>query len=136
MTMTFEEILDRILDILQRRGRVSYRALKRQFELDDAYLNNLKTELIEVLQIAVDQDKTMLVLRWSSAPPLASPPPAASSALQAVPQAESATAPISYSTPDAERRQLTVMFCDLVDSTALSTQLDPEDLREVVRAYQ
>jgi class 3 adenylate cyclase/predicted ATPase len=38
--------------------------------------------------------------------------------------------------PEAERRQLTVMFCDLVDSTALSTQLDPEDLREIVRAYQ
>jgi class 3 adenylate cyclase/energy-coupling factor transporter ATP-binding protein EcfA2 len=36
----------------------------------------------------------------------------------------------------AERRQLTVMFCDLVGSTALSGQLDPEDLREVVRAYQ
>jgi class 3 adenylate cyclase len=38
--------------------------------------------------------------------------------------------------PDAERRQLTVMFCDLVDSTALSGQLDPEDLRDVIRAYQ
>src|SRR5262249_4780373 len=38
--------------------------------------------------------------------------------------------------PEAERRQLTVMFCDLVDSTALSEQLDPEELREVVRAYQ
>src|SRR5438093_6402594 len=38
--------------------------------------------------------------------------------------------------PDAERWQLTVLFCDLVDSTALSRQLDPEDLREVVRAYQ
>src|SRR5262245_54842426 len=36
----------------------------------------------------------------------------------------------------AERRQLTVMFCDLVGSTALSAQLDPEELREVVRAYQ
>jgi class 3 adenylate cyclase len=34
-----------------------------------------------------------------------------------------------------QRRQLTVMFCDLVGSTALSTQLDPEDLREVMRAY-
>src|SRR2546426_855664 len=39
-------------------------------------------------------------------------------------------------TPEAERRQLTVLFCDLVDSTALSSQLDPEDYREVVRAYQ
>src|SRR5262249_41722674 len=36
----------------------------------------------------------------------------------------------------AERRQLTVLFCDLVDSTALAGQLDPEDYREVVRAYQ
>ena len=37
---------------------------------------------------------------------------------------------------NAERRQLAVMFCDLVDSTVLASQLDPEDLREVVRAYQ
>src|SRR5262249_46289602 len=37
--------------------------------------------------------------------------------------------------PAAERRQLTVMFCDLVGSTALSSQLDPEDLREVITAY-
>ena len=36
----------------------------------------------------------------------------------------------------AERRQLTVMFCDLVGSTALSQQLDPEDLREIMRRYQ
>jgi len=36
---------------------------------------------------------------------------------------------------DPERRQLTVMFCDLVGSTALSSQLDPEDLREVIAAY-
>jgi class 3 adenylate cyclase len=37
---------------------------------------------------------------------------------------------------EAERRQLTVLFCDLVDSTLLSGQLDPEELREVVQAYQ
>ena len=36
----------------------------------------------------------------------------------------------------AERRQLTVMFCDLVGSTALSARLDPEDMRQVIRAYQ
>src|SRR5436190_1832596 len=41
------------------------------------------------------------------------------------------TSPIS----DAERRQLTVMFCDLVGSTALSTRFDPEDLREIIAAY-
>jgi Adenylate and Guanylate cyclase catalytic domain/Double zinc ribbon len=38
-------------------------------------------------------------------------------------------------TPDAERRQLTVQFCDLVGSTELSTRLDPEDLRDIVGAY-
>ena len=37
---------------------------------------------------------------------------------------------------EAERRQLTVMFCDLVGSTALSTRIDPEDYREVIRTYQ
>lgn len=44
--------------------------------------------------------------------------------------------PATHHPPEAERRQLTVLFCDLVDSTALATQLDPEELREVVRAYQ
>jgi class 3 adenylate cyclase len=46
------------------------------------------------------------------------------------------TAPAAPSRPDAERRQLTVLFCDLADSTALARQLDPEDRREVMRAYQ
>ncbi len=48
-------------------------------------------------------------------------------------QVEASPMPI---TSDAERRQLTVMFVDLVDSTRLSTELDPEDLREIVREYQ
>ena len=43
---------------------------------------------------------------------------------------------VASHTPEAERRQLTVMFCDLVDSTKFSSQLDPEEYREVVRAYQ
>src|SRR5438094_4615892 len=53
---------------------------------------------------------------------------------QPTPQA-AISAPEPHS-PEAERRQLTVMFCDLVDSTKLSSQLDPEEYREVVRAYQ
>ena len=40
------------------------------------------------------------------------------------------------SASEAERRQLTVLFCDLVGSTALSARLDPEDMRELIRAYQ
>src|SRR3954449_3639400 len=55
----------------------------------------------------------------------------------APPAATVMAAPHDAATPvDAERRQLTVMFCDLVGSTPLSSRLDPEDLREVISAYQ
>jgi class 3 adenylate cyclase len=59
--------------------------------------------------------------------PAASPPPSAAK----VPAAVAALAPAS-----AERRLLTVMFCDLVGSTPLSTRLDPEELRDVLKRYQ
>ncbi len=52
------------------------------------------------------------------------------------PKSQSRDSIASMGTPDAERRQLTVLFCDLVGSTLLSTHLDPEELREVLRAYQ
>ena len=75
--MTFYEVLEQVIALLQRHGRVSYRALTRQFQLDDAYLEDLRTELIEVQRVAVDQDGTMLV--WtgtvSAAPPPAAPAP-------------------------------------------------------------
>src|SRR5712691_11291802 len=56
--------------------------------------------------------------------------------LQVQQTAQSEPPPEARRTPAAERRQLTVLFCDLVDSTALAGRLDPEDYREVVRAYQ
>src|SRR5262249_49960917 len=93
-------------------------------------------DLIYAKKLAVDEDGRVLV--WTggtaSAPTTASPvPPPATSAVSPA-QGEAASG--GPATPDAERRQLTVMFCDLVDSTRLASQLDPEDLREVVRAYQ
>ena len=51
------------------------------------------------------------------------------------PNAASAATAAEVPATSAERRQLTVMFCDLVGSTALSTRLDPEDLREVIGRY-
>jgi class 3 adenylate cyclase len=51
-------------------------------------------------------------------------------------QPSAISAPVSTTSPEAERRQLTVMFCDLVGSTALSARLDPEELRDVIGAYQ
>jgi hypothetical protein len=68
--MTFEEILDQAIAMLQRRGRVSYRMLTLQFHLDEESLEALKEELIEVHRLAVDQDGRMLV--WAGA---ASPTP-------------------------------------------------------------
>ncbi len=61
------------------------------------------------------------------------PPAAQATKPKRQPQAQDEVAPDA---PEAERRQLTVMFCDLVGSTALSERLDPEDLREVIHTYQ
>ena len=113
--MTFEEILDQAIAMLQRRGRVTYRTLRLQFQLDEEQLEALKEALIDAERLAVDEEGRVLV--WMGGAEISpSPPPP--------------------STPEAERRQLTVMFCDLVESTKLSSQLDPEEYREVVRAYQ
>ena len=137
--LSFEEMIEQVLAILQRRGGVSYRALKRQFNLDEACLADLKHELITVLRLACDREGHMLA--WEGASPGVPVRPRLASLSRRWPvtpgQSHPHTALTGISTPpDAERRQLTVMFCDLVGSTALSTQLDPEDLRDVVRAYQ
>jgi hypothetical protein len=123
--MDFYAVLDQVLALLRQRGRVSYRALKRQFDLDDAYLDDLKVEIIEVHQCAVDQEGTMLVWTGEAAS-------AATSELVQVP------APLAY-TPaylaekilmsraalEGERKQVTVLFADLKDSTELIRGLDP-----------
>jgi Adenylate and Guanylate cyclase catalytic domain len=138
--MTFEEILDQAIALLQRRGRVTYRTLKRQFQLDDAALEDLTIELIKGQRLAVDEDGEVLV--WTGAegtmqesaalPSPPSPQPGTRHTLRM----HSDTAPPAPPIPAAERRQLTLLFCDVVGSTRLAIQLDPEDLREVVHAYQ
>jgi len=104
--MDFYATLDEVVELLRSRGRVSYRAIKEQFGVDAERLEALRVELLYAHADNVRADKQGLT--WTSR----GPDPA-----------------------DAERRQLTVLFCDLVDSTPLSGQLDPEDLREVMRAY-
>jgi class 3 adenylate cyclase/tetratricopeptide (TPR) repeat protein len=63
-------------------------------------------------------------------------PPTDSVAISLKPRPAPSDSAVARPPAQAERRQLTVMFCDLADSTALSTQLDPEDYRDVMRAYQ
>jgi hypothetical protein len=74
--MTFEEILDQAIAILQRRGRLTYGALKRQFQLDDAYLEDLKNELIEGQRLAADEEGRVLVwIGEAAAAPARTPDP-------------------------------------------------------------
>jgi class 3 adenylate cyclase len=138
--MDFYTMLDQVLALLRQRGRVSYRALKRQFQLDDDTLADLTAELLYAHHPVGEEEGSGLV--WlgdaSTAPEGLSSmlQPETSRSIQDTPGTRSAFSPTTLPRPEAERRQLTVLFCDLVDSTALAGQLDPEDLREVVRAYQ
>jgi class 3 adenylate cyclase len=133
--MRFSEVVEQAIEFLRRRERVSYRALKREFDLDDEALEDLKTELIDAQRIAADEDGKILV--WTSASPVSSSTFQVPGSLPPSPQILDA----GLRTPDAgqlaaERRQLTVMFIDLVGSTTLSQQLDPEDYHAHVVAYQ
>src|SRR5215510_8856794 len=132
--MEFEEVLAQTIALLQHQGRISYGALKRRFQLDDAYLEDLKVELIEAQHLARDENGRILVWLGERVPT----PPTISAPVVSASQSASQTevSPIEGGAPEAERRQLTVLFCDLVDSTRLARQFDPEDWRDIVRAYQ
>jgi TOMM system kinase/cyclase fusion protein len=121
--MDYDAVLEQVVALLQREKRLSYRVLKRRLQLDDEMLEDLKEDLIYAKQLAVDEEGKVLV--WMGA-----------SGIQTE-QTPKVTAELPEPrSSEAERRQLTVLFCDLVDSTALARQLDPEEWREVVRAYQ
>jgi predicted ATPase/class 3 adenylate cyclase len=138
--MTFEEILDQAIAMLQRRGRVTYQTLRLQFQLDEEHLEALKDAILFTHPQVVDAAGRGLV--WSGEagaipPPTPAPPQFVGPPVTLTPRlGTTAVAPPEPHLPEAERRQLTVLFCDLVDSTVLASQLDPEELREVVRAYQ
>src|SRR4029453_15589534 len=138
--MTFEEILDQAIAMLQRRGRVTYGTLQLQFQLEAEHLAVLKEALLFGHPQIMGEEGRGLV--WIGDAPTVSPPmsPSPQSLEQPVTLAPRggpmAVPPFASQPPDAERRQLTVLFCDMVDSTMLASQLDPEELREVVRAYQ
>jgi class 3 adenylate cyclase/tetratricopeptide (TPR) repeat protein len=129
--MEFYELLEQVLDLLRRRGRVSYRALKVQFHLDDDYLAALKDELIDAQRLASDEDSTVLVWMGDAAPTL--------------PVREPEPVPLAYTPPhltekiltsrsalEGERKQVTVLFADLKGSTELIRDLDPEQARAIL----
>src|SRR5215510_537231 len=128
--MDFYAIVDQVIDVLRQRQRVTYRALKRQFNLDDDYLEDVKAELIQGQRLAVDEEGAVLV--WTgdarTAPTVSSTPVEAP-----------VRAPLTYTPPylvekilttrsalEGERKQVTVLFADLKGSTELIRDLDPE----------
>src|SRR5262245_7721059 len=122
--MTFDEILVQVLELLQREQRVSYRALKRRFDLDDDDLEDVKDELIYAKKLAVDEDNRVLVWVGEQASASAHPPVSGTPALTSVPAPDQVREPLSYtpkhlaekilisrSALEGERKQVTVLFC-------------------------
>jgi hypothetical protein len=124
----FLETIASAKDFLREHGRLSLRALRLEFELSDEQAEALIEELVDVQAVAALEGK---VLSW-----IGSVPAGASVGEPREPKAAPPEPVPAPEVPEAERRQLTVMFCDLVGSTELSDRLDPEDLRDVVAAYQ
>jgi class 3 adenylate cyclase/tetratricopeptide (TPR) repeat protein len=140
--MDFYAILDQVVDLLRSRQRATYRTLKRQFNLDDAALEDLKEELLFTYPQIVDEDGRGLV--WTGEPDSASvtPVPAPSNTVSEMHQARE---PLSYtpqhlaekiltsrSVLEGERKQVTVLFADLKGSTELIADLDPEAAQQLL----
>jgi class 3 adenylate cyclase len=134
--MEFADILAEIIALLQHQGRVSYGALKRRFTLDDNYLADLKIELIEAQRLAVDENDRILV--WVGERGAVPVPPSP-------PGRGVAQAPLTYTPPyltekilasraalEGERKQVTVLFADIKDSTELIKGLDAEAVQQLL----
>jgi hypothetical protein len=97
--MDFDELLSQVLDLLQRDQRVSYRALKRRFGLDDDYLEDLKDELIYAKNLAVDEDSRVLVWTGEKDSAVKLPSSPVTPEPTSVPTQESKREPLSYTPP-------------------------------------
>jgi len=119
----FVAVVDQVIALLRQRGRVTYRTLQRQFQLDNTAMDDLKDELIYGQRLAVDEEGRVLV--WTGGT-TAVPPPVAS------PTQEQTRAPLAYtpkhladkilttrSALEGERKQVTVLFADVVGFTRL-----------------
>src|SRR5215469_1893634 len=111
-----------IADWLAGLGLAQYATAFRENDITEAVLPELTAEDLKDLGVgSVGHRRTLLKAIAALGAPSSPPRPE--------------TAAVATAAADAERRQLTVMFCDLVGSTGLSARLDPEDLRAVIGAY-
>src|ERR1043166_5270607 len=132
--MTFEEILDQAMAMLQRRGRVTYRTLRLQFQLDEAQLEALKDELLFAHPQVHDEAERGLV--WTGDPGPARPASAPAGTPVPAPRAYTPSylaekILTSRSALEGERKQVTVLFADLKGSTERkSTRLNSSHVSE------
>src|SRR5262245_26808025 len=138
--MDLYEVIDRVASLLQQRGRLTYRTLKLQFELNDEQLAALTEELIDGQQVAVDEGGKVLVWKEAgrtatSTPSAPSPPqsPASYTPLHLAERIRAAQAALeAQGSGDGERKTITALFADLKGSTALIEGLDPEEARAII----
>jgi len=146
--MTFDEVLAQIIDVLKRQGRVSYGALKRRYDLDDAYLDDLKDEIIKAQRLAIDEDGSVLVWVGDTDSAQSQPPAPSTPTSISLPPTEQAREPLAYtpkhlaekiltsrSALEGERKQVTVLFCDLAHSTAIAERIGPENMHTLLNRF-
>src|SRR5260221_3935697 len=112
--MTFDEVLEQVRELLQSKGRVAYRALKRRFELDDEYIEDLKAELVDAEHVAVDEEGKVLV--WVGEGTQKETENRGNGESEKKQTTLSGVRPktLDARPSDGERRQLTVQFIDLL----------------------
>src|SRR5262245_36549312 len=115
---------------LRSLGLGKYEAAFRENEIDETVLRSLTDEHLKQLGV------TALGHRLKLLDSIAALRSDGSGKTPSIDAAISSSTPSAHPEDRAERRQVTVMFSDLVGSTALSARMDPEDLREVISAYQ
>ena len=115
---------------LRSLGLGKYEAAFRENDIDETVLPGLTHETLKELGVASIGHRVKLL------DAIAALRGDASGKTPSVDATTTSSAPCAHPEDRAERRQVTVMFSDLVGSTALSARMDPEDLREVISAYQ
>ena len=110
--ITFSQTLTLVVGLLYLEKRVSYRRLRKEFGLDDETIEDIRHELI-VKRLAVDEDGQGLAFVRAALFEAVDAPPPALAPVDLPPVAPAARAAIAAAS-EAERRQMTVMFCDLV----------------------
>jgi class 3 adenylate cyclase/tetratricopeptide (TPR) repeat protein len=132
--MSFLDTVRRAKTYLEEQGRVSLRALKREFNLDDDTLDELIDELVEIQRVAV-RDGRALARAGGLTPAPTEPPEPERAPRDYTPKHLADKILQSKSAIEGERKQVTVLFADVQHSTELSEALDPEAWHRILERF-